>query len=34
MTGSRDNETDFPHILLLTDEQVLQFHKGFVNNIH
>ena len=27
-----DNETSFPHKLLLTDRQVVSLHKSFANN--
>ena len=31
MIGNSDNETSFPHKLLLTNRQVANLRKGFVN---
>ena len=32
MIGDTNNETNFPHRLLLTDRQVSKLQKGFANN--
>ena len=32
MIGNSDNETNFPHKLLLTNIQVANIHKVFANN--
>ena len=32
MIGEYNNETNFPHKLLLTDRHVSKFHKTFANN--
>ena len=32
MIGNYDNETSFPHKLLLTDRQVANLRKAFANN--
>ena len=32
MTGYSDDETNFPHELLLTDRQVAHLRKSFANN--
>ena len=32
MVGDSNDETDFPHKLLLTDTQVLKLHKAFGND--
>ena len=32
MIGDSNNETNFPHKLLLTDRQVLNLRKAFANN--
>ena len=34
MIGNSDDETNFPHKLLLTDRQVARLPKAFVNNSH
>ena len=31
MVGNSDNETNFPHKLLLTNRQVANLHKAFAN---
>ena len=33
MTGNSDDETNFPHKLLLTNRQVSNLLKGFSNNL-
>ena len=32
MIGQSDDETNFPHILLITDKQILHLRKAFSNN--
>ena len=32
VAGDSNDETNFPHKLLLTDTQVLRLHKAFANN--
>ena len=32
MIGNSDDETNFPHKLLLTNRQVANLHKAFANN--
>ena len=33
MTGNSDDETNFPHKILLTNKQVLNLCKTFANNL-
>ena len=33
MTGNSDDETNFPHKLLLTNRQVANLHKAFAKNL-
>ena len=33
MIGNSDDETNFPHKLLLTNRQVANLHKAFANNL-
>ena len=33
MVGNSNNETDFPHILLLTNRQILSYRKAFAEHI-
>ena len=33
MIGNSDNETNFPHKLLLTNKQVTHFRKAFANHL-
>ena len=33
MIGDSNDETNFPHKLLLTDKQVPKFHEAFANNL-